>query len=398
MRHGTQRVSAGIKAEGHVPLRPRPGPAPRSTLRILVVAVLAALVGAGAVAGAAPSRVEAQAGKPKAVIIVGPTHSSTTEYLAEGRLFASQATDAGMQVTTVFHPYATWDRVVQETRDANLVVYFGHGNGWPSPYAPFQERTKNGFGLNPIAGGSATSVAYYGGDRIRKSLRLAQDAVVILYRACYAAGNGQLGQPYPSPSIAVQRADNFAAAFLRPRVGGKAVFAFWTKQWVDFAAQLMRPDRTMEEILRTPSQKPGWYTSGWVGDDPVYANSTRTPGARLLLDRHSSRGFSRALTGDLGMTTDVWRTEAPDPDSSPTPSPTPTPTPMPTTTPTPEPTATPDPTAAPTADPTVTPTPEPASTPDPGATPTATPATAPTPTAAPAFKLGSPPPPRPRDS
>ena len=27
-----------------------------------------------------------------------------------------------------------------------------HGNGWPSAYGPFQERTKNGLGLNPMEG------------------------------------------------------------------------------------------------------------------------------------------------------------------------------------------------------------------------------------------------------
>ena len=31
---------------------------------------------------------------------------------------------------------------------ASIVVYYGHGNGWPSPYTPFQEDTKDGLGLN----------------------------------------------------------------------------------------------------------------------------------------------------------------------------------------------------------------------------------------------------------
>ncbi len=351
------RASALSDPRTH-PRRPRTAShlALHRSWRILVVALLIALVGQGTFAGASPAVAEAQGTKPKAVIIVGPTHGSTPEYLSEGETFAAQATAAGMEVATVFHPYATWERVVNETTDANLVVYFGHGNGWPSPYAPFQESTKNGFGLNPTAGGSANSVSYMGGTPIRQNLRLADNAVVIIYLACYAAGNGERGQPYPTTSVAVERVDNFAAAFLHPKVGAAAVFAFWTKQWVDFSAELMRADRTMERILRTPSDKPGWYTSGWVGDDPIYADSTRTDGARMLLDRHSTRGFSRALSGDLEMTTDEWRTEASDPEPAPDPEPTPTPKPSPTPQSTPSPTPDADPTPAPTSEPTRAPT------------------------------------------
>ncbi|MDQ3448125.1 MAG: hypothetical protein M3432_02965 [Chloroflexota bacterium] len=302
-------------------LRSHTDAALRRSRRILAMGLLAALVGTGTFAGAAPSVATADGGPPKAVVIVGPSHASTSEYLAQGRLFADQAEAAGMQVTRVFHPYATWSRVVSETLGANLVVYVGHGNGWPSPYAPFQERTKNGFGLNGTSGGSASSVTYYGADPIRKNLRLARNAVVIIYRACYAAGNGEPGMAYPSTSLAAERVDNFAAAFLRNKVGGSAVFAFWTTQWVDFSRQLMRPNRTMEQILRKPSSQSGWYTSGWVGHDPIYRASERSPGAQILLDRHTSKGFSRALTGDLEMTTDEWRNEAPDPTPQPTSSP-----------------------------------------------------------------------------
>ena len=331
------------------------------------MALLISLVGTATPANTSPSFAEAGSAKPRAVIIVGPSHGSTAEYLSEGQVFANQAIAAGMEVTTVFHPHATWARVVSETKGVNLLVYFGHGNGWPSPYAPFQELTKNGFGLDLTAGGSSSAVKYWGGRPIRKSLRLARDAVVVLYRACYAAGNGEMSQVYPSPIVAIQRVDNFAAAFLRPKVGASAVFAFATKQWIDLAAQLMRPNRTMEQIMRTRSQKPGWYTSGWVGHDPLYADSQRTPGARMLLDRHLDRGFARALSGNLGMTTDEWRDEAEDLASPPAP-------PAP-----PAPTATPAPVPSPTAAPSSTPTRAPTHTPSQSKTAAPSVITAPTP-------------------
>ncbi len=244
--------------------------------------------------------------RPKAVIIVGPSSKSTAQYLDEGRLIADQAEAAGMRVQRVFTPYATWSRVREATRGANLVVYFGHGNGWPSPYAPNQERTKNGFGLNSFAGSSAYQYTYYGGDAIRDKLRLADNAVVIVYRACYAAGNGEVGQPIPSSSTAVQRVDNYAAAFLKPKVGASVVMAFWSQQWINFPKRMMRPGRTMDDVFRTRSSKPGWRTSGWIGTNDFFASSKRSPGARLHLDRHPEGGYSRAISGDLEMTTNEW--------------------------------------------------------------------------------------------
>ena len=282
---------------------------------VLIVGLIAALIitsAAGLTAAARASEPNPQpADAPKAAIIVGPTHGSTADFLVEGELFATQAEAAGMDVVRVFHPRATWKNVKDAARDANLVVYFGHGNGWPSPYAPFQENTKNGFGLNAVEGGSSSSVTYYGGNWVRDGLRLAPGAVVILYRACYAAGIGEAHLPVPSRTVAIERADNFASGFLDAEVGAAAVFAFWTKQWVDFAAELMTPGQTMEDIIRTPSALPGWTASGWVGTNPTYADSVRTPGARMLLDHHVTKSYSRAVSGNLDMTTDAWLAEEP---------------------------------------------------------------------------------------
>lgn len=283
---------------------------------VMVAALIALLI--IATAGNFTATVRAAEDEPatplQAVIIVGPTHSATAVNLVEAELFADEAEAAGMEVTRVFHPYATWSAVRNATEGANLVVYFGHGNGWPSPYAPFQENSKNGFGLNTTAGGSENSVTYYGGDRIRESMRLAPNAVVVLYRACYSAGNGEAGQPIPSEAIALERVDNFAAAFLDDAVGGGAVFAFYMKQRVDYAAALMTPGMTMEDIMRIQGSSSGY--NGWLGTGTVYAESERTPGAQMLLDPRgstpSTMDYSRALTGELAMTTDTWRGDAPE--------------------------------------------------------------------------------------
>jgi len=280
----------------------------RQWLATLMAASFVATVAASAMTVTLPAvEVHAAVAKPRAVIIVGPSASSTADFLKEGELFADQAQAAGMSVTRIFHPRATWARVRPAVQGANLVVYFGHGNGWPSAYAPFQENTKNGFGLNGYEGAPAGSHVYYGGNVIRDQVRLADDAVVILYRSCYSAGNGEDDQPVPSKSVAIDRVDNFAAAFLHRDVGAGVVMAYRTKQWVDFAAQLMRPRRSMDDVFKTRSAQPGWRMSGWMGTNDFYVDSDRTKGARLHLDQHASAGYSRAITGDLGLTTDEWR-------------------------------------------------------------------------------------------
>ena len=47
------------------------------------------------------------------------------------------------------------------------------------------------------------------------SLKLAPGAIVILNHLCYASGNSEPGNPEPTVSVAHQRADNYAAGFLK---------------------------------------------------------------------------------------------------------------------------------------------------------------------------------------
>ena len=57
-------------------------------------------------------------------------------------------------MTEIYSPNATWPAVKAALQGASLVVYMGHGNGWPSPYRDaLYPPTQDGFGLNPTAGG-----------------------------------------------------------------------------------------------------------------------------------------------------------------------------------------------------------------------------------------------------
>ncbi len=225
------------------------------------------------------------AGAPKVVIVVGPSGASTTRYLKRARSYAAQAQGYGAQVTEIYTPNATWSRVVAAAQGANVLIYLGHGNGWPSPYAPFQGRTKNGLGLNMTPRSGNTKPTYYGEDQIATTLQLAPGAVVLLGHLCYASGNGEPGSPQPSWRTARERVDNYAAGFLR--AGAAAVIADGHGGLTEELAYLFG---SAKPLLAAWRADPG-------GNDNVRRfDSRRTPGAAAYLDPNSAKaGFYRSL-------------------------------------------------------------------------------------------------------
>ncbi len=107
----------------------------------------------------------------------------------------------------------------------------------------------------------------------------------------------------PSWDVARQRVDNLADGWLA--IGAKTVFAYSSQPFIRNVRALFTTDATMDQIFRLPGSKPKSYF-GWIGWDPRYFDSVRTPGARLLMDPEPIVGFYRAVTGDLGMTAAQW--------------------------------------------------------------------------------------------
>jgi flagellar hook assembly protein FlgD len=277
----------------------------------LVAALCMVIVGSAAVGLTPAAEAARSANVPrKAVVVVGPVGSQTSTWLERGEAAAKAAERNGMQVVRLFHPYATWAKVVAAANGADLFVYLGHGNGWPSPYGPFQENTKNGVGLNPTAGEKdAHKVLYMGANRIIESIRFAPNAIVILNKLCYAAGNGEDHHAVPGRSVAVERVDNYAAGFLA--AGARTVFAVTWQPAGNIIDALHSQQGTMDDLFRlrfgTASGSTRPYF-GWVGWRPnLYFDSVRTPGARLHLDPEPTSGYLRAVSGDLGMTAAAWR-------------------------------------------------------------------------------------------
>jgi hypothetical protein len=265
--------------------------ASRALPLVLLAAVLLAVGGLAAQPGTA------RAAAMRVVIIVGPTGSQTSSYITSAKSYATLAKSYGATVYQLYSPYATWSRVLQYSRGANMLIYLGHGNGWPSPYGPFQENTKDGLGLNASYG--SNTLRYYGANYIRSYMKLAPDAVVILNRLCYASGNNEWGvTPDPSSSTAKQRVDNFASGFLR--VGAKAVFAEGTTDASYIIARLFTSTMAMNEIFWSSPNKTWSYRQ--------YLRSTRTPGATAILDPRSPGKYYRSVAGWQFVTAADWRT------------------------------------------------------------------------------------------
>ncbi len=232
---------------------------------------------------------------PKVVIIVGATHGATAGYRADADVAYAEAIKYTSNVVKVYSPNATWSNVKAAVVGAAVVIYMGHGNGWPSPYTyDANYTTKDGFGLNATAGAGDYNNKYYGEPSIA-TIALAPGAIVLLHHLCYASGNSEPGNPEPTVSVARQRADNYAAAFLK--AGASAVIADGHSGAERYLRALFTTHQSIEDMWRTMPNGNG---------NIVTFGSSRTPGAKVFQDPSTpTSGFYRSLTiGTLGVTTD----------------------------------------------------------------------------------------------
>ena len=268
-------------------------------LAAVLVALLAALV--------LPVTPVAAATQAKVVVVVGPVGSHNAHYKDDANDIVTEAKRYTSNVTKIFTPNATWAKVKAAAQGANVFVYLGHGNGWPSIYAPFQMQTKDGLGLDPSTGADGTKTVYYGEQYIRDNIRLAPSSVVLLYHLCYASGNTEPGLSQGTFAQAKERVDNYGAGFIG--AGARAVFAEGhpSHPAISYMRQLFTTDRSMATIFRTVAH---------VARQPLRARtpSQRTPGVQYQLDTDTTTpsGFYRSLIGDLSLTASkVTRTAYP---------------------------------------------------------------------------------------
>jgi flagellar hook assembly protein FlgD len=273
-------------------------PEPIQLRKIALALVAALLAGAGAFAPAAAPAANA-ATNPKVAIIVGATHSVTPTYRSYANQIYAEAVKYTTNVVKVYSPNATWSKVKAAVNGASIIVYLGHGNGWPSPYTYDPNyTTKDGFGLNADLNGdgklSDNENKYYGEPYI-DDLTPAPNAVVLLFHLCYASGNSESSSDNPTLSVAKQRVDNYGSAFLK--AGARAVIANGHSHDPYYIRALFATKQTIEQYWRGAPDFRNHVLS--------YA-STRRPGYTFLMDPDSAApsGYYRSIVGKMSLTTE----------------------------------------------------------------------------------------------
>jgi len=271
-------------------------PSLRQVRPTLAAIALALLVGVGFALPAShavePTRAAA-AGGPKVVIVVGATHSVTSTYRSYADAAYAEAIKYTPNVVKVYSPNATWANVKAAAKGASILIYFGHGNGWPSPYTyDSKYTTKDGFGLNATAGAGDYNNKYYGEPSVA-TLELADNAIVMLHHLCYASGNSEPGGAAPSVTTAKARIDNYGAGFLKGKA--RAVLADGHHGPADYLKAIFTTDQTIESLWRHAPDANGHVTS-FAG--------TRSVGATAFMDPdNATSGYYRSLIGDRNLST-----------------------------------------------------------------------------------------------
>jgi flagellar hook assembly protein FlgD len=263
--------------------------------KVLAAFILAALAAVGAHApSAVPGVAAATPANPKVVIIVGATHEVTSRYRTYANEVYAEAIKYTTNVVRVYSPNATWSKVQSAVNGASIVVYLGHGNGWPSPYTYDPNyTTKDGFGLNATAGNGDYNNKYYGEPSIR-TLNFAPNAVVLLFHLCYASGNSEPGGAAPTKSVARQRADNYAAAFIK--AGARAVIADGHSHSPYYIRSLFTTRQTIDQL---------WRGAPNFNNHRFSFESSRNPGYTIAMDPdNTSSGYYRSIGGKLTLRTE----------------------------------------------------------------------------------------------
>jgi hypothetical protein len=264
-----------------------------SSSRAIKLALLSFLTLALAFGGFIASPTQATAASQiKVVIVVGPVEGTTARYIEHAREYAAEARAYGANVIEVYSPRATWTRVKAAAVGANIFIYLGHGNGYPSPYGAFTSLRRNGMGLNSSLNNGNSNVKYWGQYYMRTGLDLARNSVVLLNHLCYASGNSEPGRKLPSKSVAMQRADGYGTGFLR--TGARAMFATGNGSLNSVIADLLTSDKTVAQMFQDD-----W---SFTGEADFKFASAKTSWSTVWMDPHSAGKYYHAVSGNLNLT------------------------------------------------------------------------------------------------
>jgi hypothetical protein len=244
----------------------------------------------------------------KVVIVVGQTQGDTQRYIDDANALVPVFTGHGACVTTVYSPNATWAAVKAAAKGANVLVYMGHGSGWPNPYptgGPLKPMGDNGMGLNDRLGTTNTNTYYYG-ESYMAQLELAPNAMVFLNHLCYASGNNEQGRGLPDETTARTRVEGYASGFMRAGAGAVLAEGLNNLSW--YVDQLFNTNQSIDSMWQTAPTFNNSVKAWW---------STRNPSVVAEIDPSYSHPASdgdvyyRSLVVRPGATTTLARSSHP---------------------------------------------------------------------------------------
>jgi hypothetical protein len=241
----------------------------RKVISALAIGLL--LTGGGLAVGV--KGVSAAPAGAKVVIVVGAVQGQTSGYRNYGDSAAAAFAPYTTNIVKVYSPNATWANVQAAAQGATVLVYIGHGSGYPNPYVSYlQPDGDNGMGLNASAANSDYNLHYYG-ENYMAQLNLAPNAVVILSHLCYASGDNEPGTGAPSLAVAQTRVDGYASGFLDGNA--RAVIADGLGGISSYVDAIFTANETLDQAWRSA---PNFHNSviGWP--------STRNPGFTSEID------------------------------------------------------------------------------------------------------------------
>ena len=269
-------------------------------MRKLAIAIaIGLLASVGGTFASAPMTAAASSPQLKVVLVVGAVEGTTASYIADADAAATEFAHYTSNIVKVYSPNATWAAVQTAAQGADVLVYLGHGNGYPNPYnSKLYTDRDNGMGLNATANAGDSNKKYYG-ELYMAQLQLAPNAVVLLNHLCYASGNSESGLGLPSLSTAETRVDGFGAGFLGGNARAVIAEALGNLNW--YIDHLFTPGLTLDQI---------WKTSPNFHNQVTTWSSTRNAGYTSEIDPDVSHPQSdgdiyyRSMVAQPGLTTD----------------------------------------------------------------------------------------------
>jgi hypothetical protein len=270
------------------------------TMRKLALALaIGLLASASGLGGAVQGAAAAADSGAKVVIVVGATGSMTASFRADGDAAAATFSKYTSNIVKVYSPNATWAAVQAAAQGASVLVYIGHGSGYPNPYVGYlQPNGDNGMGLNSTAGSGDSNTKYYG-ENYMAQLNLATNAVVLLWRLCYASGDNEWGTGTPTLSVAQTRVDGYASGFLRGNA--RAVIAEGLGDIAPYIDAIFSTHETIDQMWKSAPNFHNHVTS-W--------GSTRNSGYTSQIDpdydhpQSDGDPYYRSMVSLPGLSTD----------------------------------------------------------------------------------------------